>query len=855
MTDARTARNVTKHGPTASIDERRLPPPPSSSSLLMHLDKKDWYRIGAVMIIVIMVHAKCLSGELTFDDHLAILGNKDSYANSTTSVWNLLQNDYWGTKLDSVTANKSFRPLTVLTFRLQHWLSGLHHSAAMLRAVNIFISLLNGVWVYLLARVYLSASAPTGEWFHRIAPSLAMLLFAIHPVHIDAVVAVVGRAELLYCFFGFCAFFHLHRFLLLDTWGDVHSSAHSGINKRHRKRKRYPVKPAFMLLLVLFFTALSVLCKESGITFAALFVAHGWVMYMWGWTSARKVVITFAVSLLLVAGYVALRQWHIGAVDLSSNRMVRRTENPQYFVAPGIVNWLGIRWLIQVKNIELLFFPTQLCCEYSYNCIPPLDGLRDTRLPFMMMATGVGVALVYQKVRKFFLRRDAISLSWLTALMWLAVPYAPVSHLFVRVGTFIAERCLYVPSIGAVLLIVYTFAGVQPKQRATRFVGLSFLLVLGLFWLHVTFVRIDDWHNDVSLFRSAVRVCPGSGKSHYQLGAALLKNETSDIPLEVVGLMRKAYELDSEFKDPLYYLALYAIHADKDPKKAYALLRECVSSPFTMDLCYPLLDELRMFLFPNMTKWEKMRDNAALAPSLEEKAIMYRLAGISQVNQAGYACSATNDFKTSLSLWNASGIYWYGDRVRWGTDASFCKTLYYYLVSLANCTTALKDRGVLRTDAVVDAAVFIEHSIAHCDEHWHDTSPAKVEEDAKRATVFITVVATAYEVLMRHMLPPVSGDAAAVQLVRHAIAVAAVRRYCFLASLVNRETERGLLGRGKTATEARTFFFTNRASLLENIVDALYGLRLDSRDDDDDDGGLRRLSRCTPELASVSSRV
>ena len=70
-------------------------------------------------------------------------------------------------------------------------------------------------------------------------PALVVaLLFAVHPIHSEAVAAIVGRAELLSALFGLC-------FLLL-----------------HQRRRLWPVGALF------FFLALC--SKESGVAFLPL---------------------------------------------------------------------------------------------------------------------------------------------------------------------------------------------------------------------------------------------------------------------------------------------------------------------------------------------------------------------------------------------------------------------------------------------------------------------------------------------------------------------------------------------------------------------------------------------------------
>ena len=75
------------------------------------------FGIAAAVVFVISVLCFCVSydGDLVFDDSEAIVGNKDLLPETPLS--NLFINDFWGNKLDSKTSHKSYRPLTVLSFR------------------------------------------------------------------------------------------------------------------------------------------------------------------------------------------------------------------------------------------------------------------------------------------------------------------------------------------------------------------------------------------------------------------------------------------------------------------------------------------------------------------------------------------------------------------------------------------------------------------------------------------------------------------------------------------------------------------------------------------------------------------
>lgn len=104
------------------------------------------------------------------------------------------RNDFWGTPLNSSGSHGSYRPLCVLTFRLNQWACGLRPAAFHL--VNVLLHALNTGLTLRVGRLLLPAPAA----------SLAALLFAAHPVHTEAVSGIVGRADLLACLFYLLSF-------------------------------------------------------------------------------------------------------------------------------------------------------------------------------------------------------------------------------------------------------------------------------------------------------------------------------------------------------------------------------------------------------------------------------------------------------------------------------------------------------------------------------------------------------------------------------------------------------------------------------------------------------------------------
>lgn len=122
----------------------------------------------------------------------AILGNPDVIG--ATPLQQLLQNDFWGTPLSDSGSHGSYRPLCVLSFRLNHRISSLisqnSNSASGYHLVNVFLHVLSTFLVVRLTRTFLT---------NTFGVFVTGALFAVHPVHVEAVAGIVGRADLLAC--------------------------------------------------------------------------------------------------------------------------------------------------------------------------------------------------------------------------------------------------------------------------------------------------------------------------------------------------------------------------------------------------------------------------------------------------------------------------------------------------------------------------------------------------------------------------------------------------------------------------------------------------------------------------------
>lgn len=100
------------------------------------------------------------------------------------------------------------------------------------------------------------------------------------------------------------------------------------------------------------------------------------------------------------------------------------------------------------------------------------------------------------------------------AIAFIVVPFIPSSNL-VTVGFVLADRVLYIPSIGFCLLIAFGAQAILPTSP--KFIRTAIVMLLLVFMMRSN-ERSIDWQNNLQLFKSAVRVCPNNAKIYYNLG-------------------------------------------------------------------------------------------------------------------------------------------------------------------------------------------------------------------------------------------------------------------------------------------------------------------------------------------------
>ena len=143
--------------------------------------------ITSLIVLCCLSYWNSLSGDLVHDDIFAIKNNAD--IKPETPLSRLLADDFWGKDMSDPTSHKSYRPITTLSFRLNYLIHDLEPWGY--HAVNVFLHTLCTILFWWLCRIFVFRSGIVGNDSSTLSIQAA-ILFAVHPIHSEAVSAAAN---------------------------------------------------------------------------------------------------------------------------------------------------------------------------------------------------------------------------------------------------------------------------------------------------------------------------------------------------------------------------------------------------------------------------------------------------------------------------------------------------------------------------------------------------------------------------------------------------------------------------------------------------------------------------------------
>lgn len=349
---------------------------------------------------------------------------------------------------DSKEGSGLYRPLTAVSFTAEWKLFGGDplgfHVGNVL--IHSFTSLL--VFFLILALGSLPGALAGG------------VLFGIHPLHTEVVANVVGRAEL------YSAFFFLSACLLYwkgRSW--------EGLSRIWRLGG----------LGGLYFLSLS--SKEIGVTLPGVLVllealAPGLEKGEEGsfWSRLRREIPVFLLLPAVLGAYMGLRFLALGSFTGEMPAPVFQVIGTPARVLTAVALW--------AQYARLLLLPMDLVSDYDPGVLFPSES-PDLGVLLGLAVLGVLVWTVMRSWR----RMPLVSLG----ILWFGVTILPVSNLLFSTGVLLAERTLYLPSVGLSLAVGGLLPELLGASARVRRIAFAAALVAGLGLFLKTVSRNPSW--------------------------------------------------------------------------------------------------------------------------------------------------------------------------------------------------------------------------------------------------------------------------------------------------------------------------------------------------------------------------
>jgi tetratricopeptide (TPR) repeat protein len=424
---------------------------------------------AAVAVLAALAYVNSISPATVHDDSFFVPARHDL---SSASLVQMFSEDTWAS-----TGNPAgtYRPLAILSIAVNGAMFG--RDARGYHATNVVLHAIASLLVFLLVLELLGAER-RGSDLRLWSAALAAAVFAVHPIHTEAVDSVFNRSEILATMAVVGALWVLQR------W--------------HEHRPVF----AWGMAAVLYLAGL--LCRESAVTLPALAVLMLWFVHAGTPVATRlRIIAPVAVLLIPLAEYYVLRQ-HGLADQVQAQGPGLGVETGQDFVSR-----LSYSAAVLREYARMMVWPWPL--RMSYENFTG-EGLLLTSLVHAALAAGA-----------FLSRHRAPLVTFAIGFFYVAL--LPSTRVFTDLGAslqlggqavielrnslLVGERVAYLPSVSLSIALGVLLLAVARRRGAVAAAVLCAPALAAGFY--VTVERNRQWQSAVALFAAEVEAAPDNG--------------------------------------------------------------------------------------------------------------------------------------------------------------------------------------------------------------------------------------------------------------------------------------------------------------------------------------------------------
>lgn len=429
-----------------------------------------WMAIAAFALGA-LPYANAIHGAFVFDDITLIVNNdivKDPHRISELFFTNL-----WGFAGRTSTY---YRPLPPLLFMALQAVFGMHPEP--FHAANILLhglasSLVFGITSALLARAH--ATVATARW----SALAAAAVFAVHPIHTEAVTWISGVMDV-----ACTAFSLLALYLYVTSEG-----------------RGRPWRGALLVPLALL---LGLFSKEPAAVVPFLIVGYDFLFNRERIGKPLDAVRRWAPPFGALGVYLAFRVVALGGFA-PHDHAVRGWSAAAVLMLPRLF----------ALYVQKLVAPVGLTVIYV---LKPVTAASPEFFGAMAVVVAMGGAAALA-----WTRGATVAIFGLLLFMLPLAPSLYIPALNQELSGAFAERYAYFPSAGAAVLVGAVLAAVGERNRRLYGGGLAAAAVAVAVLSVMTVARNAEWRDSLALWSDGVRKSPDSAAAHENLGLALIR--------------------------------------------------------------------------------------------------------------------------------------------------------------------------------------------------------------------------------------------------------------------------------------------------------------------------------------------
>lgn len=530
-------------------------------------------------------------------------------------------------KSDDAQHRYGYRPISLLSFAADVEISGMTPKTGHVMNV-LYYAILCCLIFYFLRRMFPEKNA--------LFAMIITCLFIVLPVHTEVVANIKSRDEILTMIFGVLSMISFISFL---------------------EKEKHKWFYAFLTILTL---VASFLSKENGITFMGILL----IIAFFKKTERIKPYLIYVLPILGGLAIFAIRSY-VYSDAFFENRATELLESSQYredgfignplFDAKGYKQILPNVFSILLKDLGLLVFPITLVHDYSFSYSTIVSLSNPVVIISIILHLGL-IYVVYREFKKKSILLFGILFYFITLFIYL--------HIFQIGPDYMAERYLFIPSLGFLIVVVSLIeriskgsfnTGATPiwkNPRAKWLLGL--VAVFFVFGFAKSINRNKAWENNETLFETDINVLKMSARVNYNYACLLhanYYNAPSELKQEkILYHYKRAVEISDRSMKPMLDLGSAYMEFGNFKKGKETFLKTIDSHP---RLAPPLLQLGKYYLSQN--NFELALDSYKKAKAISETSeinysIAYCLMKLNKTDEAIEILvqgekQATNDYK------------------------------------------------------------------------------------------------------------------------------------------------------------------------------------------------------------------